>query len=119
MLSEPAQFLRNPLSKNLQKLLIRYTTITTTLQIIYPIRNTHILFHLADPDFRAPHLLNTRGGGTSVLRQGVPAFYDENDDDDDGVIVAKLHGDMVIVTLQVALRAVGLLRHGPCTKGSV
>jgi hypothetical protein len=41
-----------------------------------------ILFHLANPDFRAPTFL-TRGGGTRVLRQGVPAFYDENDDVDD------------------------------------
>jgi hypothetical protein len=80
MLSEPAPFLRDPLIKNLQELLIRYTIITTTLHIIYPIRN----FHLADPDFRAPYLLNTRGGGTRVLRQGVPAFYD-----DDGAIATK------------------------------
>jgi hypothetical protein len=57
------------------------------------------LFHLADPDFRAPHLLRTGG---------VPGFYD--DDDDDGVIAALLHEDVVIVALlQVALRVVGLL----------
>jgi hypothetical protein len=47
-----------------------------------PSETYSILFHLADPDVRSPHLLNTRGG-TRVLRQGVPAFYDENDDVDD------------------------------------
>jgi hypothetical protein len=33
-----------------------------------------------------------RGGGTRVLQQGVPAFYDENDDvddDNDGAITTK------------------------------
>jgi hypothetical protein len=37
-------------------------------------------------------------GVTRVLRRGVPAFYDDNDDDDEGVIAA----------LQVALRSVVL-----------
>jgi hypothetical protein len=57
-----------------------------------------ILFHPADPDFRPPHLLNTREGGTRVLRWGVPAFYDKNGDDD-SIIVALLREDVVIVTL--------------------
>jgi hypothetical protein len=37
-----------------------------------------------------PTFLTQVGGGTRVLRQGVPAFTDENDvDDDDGAIAAK------------------------------
>jgi hypothetical protein len=93
-----------PLFKNLQKLLIRYMTITTTLNIIHALPTISLLFHLADPDFRAPHLLNTRGG--------VPGFYDDDEDEDedeDGAIAALLQEDVVIVALQVALRAVGLL----------
>jgi hypothetical protein len=62
MLSEPAPFLRNPLSQNLQELLIRYR-IMTLPSLSYTRSETYgILFHLADPDFRAPHLLNMRGG---------------------------------------------------------
>jgi hypothetical protein len=42
-----------------------------------------------------PPTFLTREWGTRVLRQGVPAFYDENDDDvdvdddDDGAITTK------------------------------
>jgi hypothetical protein len=46
-----------------------------------------------------PPTFSTRGWGTRVLRQGVPAFYDEHDDDvdvdvdddddDDGAITTK------------------------------
>jgi hypothetical protein len=62
LLSEPAPFLRDPLIKNLQKLLIRYRIITLP-SLSYTSSETYsILFHLADPDFWAPHLLNTRGG---------------------------------------------------------
>jgi hypothetical protein len=71
MLSEPAPFSCDPLIKKSSGTTDKmYTTITTTLHIIYytPSETHCILFHLADPDFRAPHLLNTRGE--------VPGFYD-------------------------------------------
>jgi hypothetical protein len=52
-----------------------------------------------------PTFLTQWGGGvTRVLRQGIPTLYDVNDDDDmdnDGDITAKLHEDVVILTLLI------------------
>jgi hypothetical protein len=78
MLSEPVPFLRDPL---IQK------PTGTTDKIHYP----H--YHIPHQKHKVSYLTSltliseppnflTQGAGTRVLRQSVPAFYDENDDDD-------------------------------------
>jgi hypothetical protein len=109
MLSEPAPFLCDPLIKKPSG-----TTHKIHDHNDYPPNHIphkkHTVSYVTSPTLisEPPTFLTRGGGGTRVLLQGVPAFYDENDDNnddvDDGAITTKLHEDVVIITLQRALR---------------
>jgi hypothetical protein len=96
MLSERAPFLHGPFIKKPSETTDKIQDHDTTLPIIYPIRNIRYLISPSRTLISEPPTFLTRGWGTRVLRQGVPAFYDENDDDvdvdvddDDGAITTK------------------------------
>jgi hypothetical protein len=94
MLSGPTPFLRDPI--------IQKPSVTTD-KIHYPPyhiphqKHTVSYFTSLTLISEPPTLLTGGGGGIRVLRQGVKAFYDENDDvdnddvdnDDDGAIATK------------------------------
>jgi hypothetical protein len=88
MLSEPVPFLRDPLIQKLSG---------TTDKIHYPRyhiphQKHKVSYFTSLTLISEPPTFLTRGWGTRVLRQSVPAFYDENDDDDDdddGAITTK------------------------------
>jgi hypothetical protein len=95
MLSEPAPFLRDPL--------IQKPSGTTDKIHGPPYHIPHqkhtVSYFTPLTLISEPPTFLTRGWGTRVLRQSVPAFYDEKDDDvddvddvdndDDGAIMAK------------------------------
>jgi hypothetical protein len=60
LLSEFATFLRCPRIQKPSENTDKIHDHTTTLHTIRTIKNIMYLFKIADPDFRAPHLLNTR-----------------------------------------------------------
>jgi hypothetical protein len=94
MLSEPVPFLRNPLSQNLQELLIRYTAPPYHI----PNQKHTVSYFTSRTLISEPPTFLTREWGTRVLRKGVPAFYDENDDDVDDVDVDDDDDDGAITT---------------------
>jgi hypothetical protein len=85
MLSEPAPFLRDPLIQ-------KPSGTTDKIHDHYDYPPYHIPHHKHTVSYftsltliSEPPTFLTRGAGTRVLRQRVPAFYNENDDDDDDV----------------------------------
>jgi hypothetical protein len=101
MLSESAPFLRDPLIPKPPGTTAKIHDHSDYPPYHIPQTNTVSYFTSLTLISEPPTFLARGGGGTRVLRRGVPAFYDENDDVDidDGVIAAKLHEDVVIITL--------------------
>jgi hypothetical protein len=93
MLSEPAPFLRDHLIKKPSGTTDKIHGHNDYPPYYIPDQK-HMLSYFTSLTLisEPPTFLTWGGGGTRVLRQGVPAFHDENDDDvddDDGAITTK------------------------------
>jgi hypothetical protein len=97
MLSKPAPFLRDPINQKPSGTTDKIHDHNDYPPYHIPHKKHTLSYFTSLTLISKPPTFLTRGGCTRVLRQGVPAFYDENDDD--GAISTKLHEDMVIVTL--------------------
>jgi hypothetical protein len=83
MLSEPAPFLRDPLIQKPSGTTDKIQNHSDYPPYHIPHQKHTVSYFTSLTLISEPPTFLTRGGGIRVLRQGVPAFYDKNDDVDD------------------------------------
>jgi hypothetical protein len=103
MLSKPVPFLRVPVIKQPSGTTDKIHDHNDYPPYYIPHKKHKVSYFTSLTLISEPPTFLTRGGvGHRVSRQGIPAFHDENDNDNDDnnkAITTKLHEDVVIVTL--------------------
>jgi hypothetical protein len=98
MLSKPAPFLPDPLIKKPSGTTDKIHSHNDYPPYYIPHQKNTVSYFTSLTLISEPPTFLTREGRGRVLRQGVPAFHDV-DDNDDRAITTKLHEDLVIITL--------------------